>query len=190
VCHVSLPSSYRSRRGHIHQPRVLPLVGCRSKTPTLCFRRRAPPKAALPLPLSLPYATFESNGATSDTAAPPRTARVSSCVWILAWMSLRLIARYGTLCRLYATDTPTAAANTSTGAQGRHPRGRAGARGCHGRGSREAGGRVEEDGGRARRSQGRHVGTSCCRRSSFGSLEPSPWWIWLRSARGRCGIQL
>jgi hypothetical protein len=34
VCHVSLPSSYRSRRGHIHLPRVLPLVGCRSKTPT------------------------------------------------------------------------------------------------------------------------------------------------------------
>jgi hypothetical protein len=34
VCYVSLPSSYRSRRGHIHLPRVLPLVGCRSKTPT------------------------------------------------------------------------------------------------------------------------------------------------------------
>jgi hypothetical protein len=34
VCHVSLPSSYRSRRGHIHLPRVLPLVGCRSKTLT------------------------------------------------------------------------------------------------------------------------------------------------------------
>jgi hypothetical protein len=34
MCHVSLPSSYRSRRGHIHLPRVLPLVGCRSKTPT------------------------------------------------------------------------------------------------------------------------------------------------------------
>jgi hypothetical protein len=33
VCHVSLPSSYRSRRGHIHLLRVLPLVGCRSKTP-------------------------------------------------------------------------------------------------------------------------------------------------------------
>jgi hypothetical protein len=32
---MSLPSSYRSRRGHIHLPRVLPLVGCRSKTPTL-----------------------------------------------------------------------------------------------------------------------------------------------------------
>jgi hypothetical protein len=31
---VSLPSSYRSRRGHIHLPRVLPLVGCRSKTLT------------------------------------------------------------------------------------------------------------------------------------------------------------
>jgi hypothetical protein len=31
---MSLPSSYRSRRGHIHLPRVLPLVGCRSKTPT------------------------------------------------------------------------------------------------------------------------------------------------------------
>jgi hypothetical protein len=30
---VSLPSSYRSRRGHIHLLRVLPLVGCRSKTP-------------------------------------------------------------------------------------------------------------------------------------------------------------
>jgi hypothetical protein len=35
VCHVSLPSSYRSRRGHIHLLRVLPLVGCRSKTPTV-----------------------------------------------------------------------------------------------------------------------------------------------------------
>jgi hypothetical protein len=34
VCHVSLPSSYRSRRGHIHLLRVLPLVGCRSKTLT------------------------------------------------------------------------------------------------------------------------------------------------------------
>jgi hypothetical protein len=34
VCHVSLPSSYRSRRGHIHLLWVLPLVGCRSKTPT------------------------------------------------------------------------------------------------------------------------------------------------------------
>jgi hypothetical protein len=32
---VSLPSSYRSRRGHIHLLRVLPLVGCRSKTPTV-----------------------------------------------------------------------------------------------------------------------------------------------------------
>jgi hypothetical protein len=31
---MSLPSSYRSRRGHIHLPRVLPLVGCRSKTLT------------------------------------------------------------------------------------------------------------------------------------------------------------
>jgi hypothetical protein len=31
---VSLPSSYRSRRGHVHLLRVLPLVGCRSKTPT------------------------------------------------------------------------------------------------------------------------------------------------------------
>jgi hypothetical protein len=35
VCHVSLPSSYRSRRGHIHLLRVLLLVGCRSKTPTI-----------------------------------------------------------------------------------------------------------------------------------------------------------
>jgi hypothetical protein len=34
VCHVSLPSSYRSRRGHIHLLRVLLVVGCRSKTPT------------------------------------------------------------------------------------------------------------------------------------------------------------
>jgi hypothetical protein len=34
LCHVSLPSSYRSRQGHIHLLRVLPLVGCRSKTPT------------------------------------------------------------------------------------------------------------------------------------------------------------
>jgi hypothetical protein len=31
---VSLPSSYRSQRSHIHLLRVLPLVGCRSKTPT------------------------------------------------------------------------------------------------------------------------------------------------------------
>jgi hypothetical protein len=31
---VSLPSSYRSRRGHVHLPRVLPLVGCLSKIPT------------------------------------------------------------------------------------------------------------------------------------------------------------
>jgi hypothetical protein len=31
---VSLPSSYRSRRGHIHLLRVLHLVGCRSKTLT------------------------------------------------------------------------------------------------------------------------------------------------------------
>jgi hypothetical protein len=37
VCHVSLPSTYRSRRGHIHLLRVLPLVGCRSKTPTKGF---------------------------------------------------------------------------------------------------------------------------------------------------------
>jgi hypothetical protein len=36
VCHVSLPSSFRSRRGHIHLLRVLPLVGCQSKTPTAC----------------------------------------------------------------------------------------------------------------------------------------------------------
>jgi hypothetical protein len=34
VCHVSLPSSYQSQRGHIHLPQVLPLVGCWSKTPT------------------------------------------------------------------------------------------------------------------------------------------------------------
>jgi hypothetical protein len=33
VCHVSLPSSYQSRLGHIHLLRVLPLVGRRSKTP-------------------------------------------------------------------------------------------------------------------------------------------------------------
>jgi hypothetical protein len=32
---MSLLSSYRSRRGHIHLPRVLPLVGYRSKAPTL-----------------------------------------------------------------------------------------------------------------------------------------------------------
>jgi hypothetical protein len=32
---MSLPSSYRSRRGHIHLLRVLPLVGCLSKTPTV-----------------------------------------------------------------------------------------------------------------------------------------------------------
>jgi hypothetical protein len=38
VCHVSLPSSYRSRRGHIHLLRVLPLVGCWSKTPTMSKR--------------------------------------------------------------------------------------------------------------------------------------------------------
>jgi hypothetical protein len=35
---VSLPSSYRSRRGHIHLLRVLPLVGCRSKTPTIMHK--------------------------------------------------------------------------------------------------------------------------------------------------------
>jgi hypothetical protein len=35
---VSLPSSYRSRRGQIHLLRVLPLVGCRSKTPTVKAR--------------------------------------------------------------------------------------------------------------------------------------------------------
>jgi hypothetical protein len=34
---VSLPSSYRSRRGHIHLLRVLPLVGCQSKTSTEMF---------------------------------------------------------------------------------------------------------------------------------------------------------
>jgi hypothetical protein len=38
VCHVSLPSSYRSRRGHIHLLRVLPLVGCWSKTLTIACR--------------------------------------------------------------------------------------------------------------------------------------------------------
>jgi hypothetical protein len=46
VCHVSLPSSYRSRRGHIHLLRVLPLVGCRSKTPTVgpvCQRQTKSP---------------------------------------------------------------------------------------------------------------------------------------------------
>jgi hypothetical protein len=32
---MSLPSSYRSRRGHIHLPWVLPLVGCQSKTQTV-----------------------------------------------------------------------------------------------------------------------------------------------------------
>jgi hypothetical protein len=31
------PSSYRSRRGHIYLIRVLPLVGCRSKTPTRLY---------------------------------------------------------------------------------------------------------------------------------------------------------
>jgi hypothetical protein len=31
---MSLHSSYQSRRGHIHLSRVLPLVGCQSKTPT------------------------------------------------------------------------------------------------------------------------------------------------------------
>jgi hypothetical protein len=35
---VSLPSSYQSRRGHIHLLRVLPVVGCRSKTPTAMTR--------------------------------------------------------------------------------------------------------------------------------------------------------
>jgi hypothetical protein len=43
VCHVSRPSSYRSRRGHIHLLRVLPLVGCRSKTPTAAGRHVRPP---------------------------------------------------------------------------------------------------------------------------------------------------
>jgi hypothetical protein len=46
---VSLPSSYRSRRGHIHLPRVLPLVGCRSKTPTAATSpERAPPRPPPP----------------------------------------------------------------------------------------------------------------------------------------------
>jgi hypothetical protein len=39
---VSLPSSYRSRRGHIHLLRVLPLVGCRSKTLTEVYMRQPP----------------------------------------------------------------------------------------------------------------------------------------------------
>jgi hypothetical protein len=37
---MSLPSSYRSRRGHIRLPRVLPLVGWRSKTPTIWDKTR------------------------------------------------------------------------------------------------------------------------------------------------------
>jgi hypothetical protein len=58
---VSLPSSYRSRRGHIHLLRVLPLVGCRSKTPTTlhpggdvedvpaALLLRSPPRSSLPV---------------------------------------------------------------------------------------------------------------------------------------------
>jgi hypothetical protein len=42
VCHVSLPSSYRSWRGHIHLLRVLPLVGCWSKTPTVLSQELRP----------------------------------------------------------------------------------------------------------------------------------------------------
>jgi hypothetical protein len=38
---VALPSRYRSRRGYIHLLRVLPLGGCRSKTPTASAPGRA-----------------------------------------------------------------------------------------------------------------------------------------------------
>jgi hypothetical protein len=58
VCHVSPPSSYQSRRGHIHLPRVLPLVGCQSKTLTrthaACGSGMEAPSAAIsPLGLVL-----------------------------------------------------------------------------------------------------------------------------------------
>jgi hypothetical protein len=78
---VSLPSSYRSQRGHIHLLRVLPLVGCRSKTPT--------PSSALS---ALPHLLFARSDPLPSIHAHPRrplrhpcrrsrTPRPSSFVW-------------------------------------------------------------------------------------------------------------
>jgi hypothetical protein len=78
VCHVSLPSSYRSRRGHIHLLQALPLVGCRSKTPTGTADRPAW-AADCPLkPTEPPEANPEKHrprGPRGLSARHPRTVR-------------------------------------------------------------------------------------------------------------------
>jgi hypothetical protein len=48
VCHLSLPSSCRSQRGHIHLLWVLPLVGCWSKTPTVAATWQQGPHVSPP----------------------------------------------------------------------------------------------------------------------------------------------
>jgi hypothetical protein len=73
VCHMSLPSSYRSRRGHIHLLRVLPLVGCRSKTPTPTPGRRVCGHVHM-------EATVAAAGEVDPDRRPRERARPSSAV--------------------------------------------------------------------------------------------------------------
>jgi hypothetical protein len=65
---MSLPSSYRSRRGHIHLPRVLPLVGCRSKTPTAAEATRRRRSVAWGLPAPPAAAPEEERGVLGGAA--------------------------------------------------------------------------------------------------------------------------
>jgi hypothetical protein len=67
MCHVSLPLSYRSRQDHIHLLRVLPLVGCRSKTPTAVLELAAAVRRATPIYLR----NAPSFCSSSPVSSPP-----------------------------------------------------------------------------------------------------------------------
>jgi hypothetical protein len=71
---VSLPSSYRSRRGHIHLLRVLPLVGCRSKTPTLSLPPLQFPATDIPSSSTPPLFQFQARLGGFDTGTEDQLA--------------------------------------------------------------------------------------------------------------------
>jgi hypothetical protein len=82
VCHVSLPSSYRSRRCHIHLLRVLPLVGCRSKTPTGLHR---PPLRSTEDAIFLFFPFWRAGPDVSDMGTTLELYQTLSRIWDPRW---------------------------------------------------------------------------------------------------------
>jgi hypothetical protein len=63
---VSLPTSYRSRRGNIHLLRVLPLVGCRSKTPTETKTSNSFELDETSIPCAIPISKVDASNSCID----------------------------------------------------------------------------------------------------------------------------